>query len=177
MLIGIDPLLSGDALAILRDMGHGDCVAVVDANFPASYLGPPVVRLDVDIVRAGRALLGVLPLDAFVDAPLVRMEVIGRPSEVVEAQAEFIAMAELVAGTGWPVGSLERFAFYEAARDCVAIFATLDRRSYANFILHKGVIGPDDAVVRAGPGTQGASRRAEARRVSAPRPLGTSGRR
>lgn len=177
MLIGIDPLLGGDALAMLRDMGHGDTVAVVDANFPAQFLGPPVVRLDVDIVRAGRALLSLLPLDAFVDAPLVRMEVIGRPREVVEAQAEFIAMAEQVAGAGWPVGSLERFAFYEAARDCVAIFATLDRRGYANFIIHKGVIGADDAVVRTGPGTLGAARRAEGRHAPAARPFGKSGRR
>lgn len=177
MLIGIDPLLGGDALATLRDMGHGDAVAVVDANFPAQFLGPPVIRLDVDIVLAGRAILSVLPLDAFVDAPLVRMEVIGRPREIAEPQAEFIAMAEAVAGPGWPVGSLERFAFYEAARDCVAIFATLDRRGYANFLIHKGVIGADDAVVRTGPGTLAAGRHVDGRRGPAARPLVKSGRR
>ena len=168
MLIGLDPLLSGEALAVLRDMVHGDSLAIVDSNFPATFLGPPSVRMDCDIVQAGRAILSVFPLDAFVDAPLARMEVIGRPSEVTDVQAEFAAMVEDVAGAGWLVGSYERFAFYEAARDCVAVFATLDRRPYANFILTKGVIGPDGAVVRSGVGTRrtpGAGPRAAARPV------------
>src|SRR3954462_8158313 len=122
MLIGLDPLLSGEALAVLRDSGHGDSIAIVDSNFPAHFLGPPAIRVDADIVRAGRAILSVFPLDSFVDWPLRRMEVVGRPREVVEAQAEFAAMVEEVSGDGWPLGSLERFAFYEAARDCVAVF-------------------------------------------------------
>lgn len=177
MLIGLDPLLGGDALAVLRDMGHGDSVAIVDANFPAHFLGPPVIRLECDIVRAGRAILSLMPLDAFVEAPLARTEVIGRPREIVEAQAEFLAMVESVAGPGWPSGSLERFAFYEAARDCATIFATLDRRAYANFILVKGVLGPDDAVVRDGPGTIAESRGAARRGPPVPRPATRLGRR
>lgn len=177
MLIGLDPLLGGDALAVLRDMGHGDSVAIVDANFPAHFLGPPVIRLECDIVRAGRAILSLMPLDAFVEAPLARMEVIGRPREIVEAQAEFLAMVESVAGPGWPAGSLERFAFYEAARDCVTIFATLDRRAYANFILVKGVLGPDDAVVRSGPGTIAEPRGAARRGPPVARPATRLGRR
>ena len=57
MLLGIDPLLSGEALAVLRDMGHGDSIALVDANFPAHFLGPAVIRMDNDLARAGRAIL------------------------------------------------------------------------------------------------------------------------
>jgi L-fucose mutarotase len=151
MLIGLDPLLSGEALAVLRDMGHGDSIAIVDSNFPAHFLGPPAIRMAADIVQTGRAILSVMPLDSFVDWPMQRMEVIGRPNEITEVQAEFAAMAEEVAGADWSMGSLERFAFYEAARDCVAVFATLDRRPYANIILVKGVIGPDGTVVRQAP--------------------------
>ena len=36
MLKGLDPLLSADLLHALRAMGHGDEIAVVDANFPAA---------------------------------------------------------------------------------------------------------------------------------------------
>ncbi|HET6467932.1 MAG TPA: RbsD/FucU domain-containing protein [Geminicoccaceae bacterium] len=177
MLIGLDPLLNGELLAVLREMGHGDTIAIVDANFPAHFLGPPVLRIDSDIVAAGRAVLSLFPLDAFVDWPLQRMEVIGRPQEIVEAQAAFSAMVEEVAGEGWPVGSLERFAFYEAARDCVAVIATLDRRPYANFILAKGVIAPDGAVVRSGQGTRPQGRRALVEKGSRPRLVTRTGRR
>jgi L-fucose mutarotase len=148
MLLGIDPLLSGDALATLRDMGHGDAVALVDANFPAHYLGPPVVRLDTDLPRAGRAVLSVLPLDGYAEAPVLRMEIDGRPKELGEAHRDFASVVEEVAGPSWPMGSIERFRFYEEARGCVAVFATLERRPYANVILLKGVLGPDNAVVR-----------------------------
>lgn len=147
MLIGLDPLLNGDVLAVLRDMGHGDSVVLADANFPAHYLGPPAIRIDSDVVRAGRAVLSVMPLDGFVDAPVQRMEVDGKPREPNEAQAEFAAMVAEVAGP-WPMGSIERFRFYEVARACVAVLATLEVRPYANFILTKGVIAPDGTVVR-----------------------------
>ena len=148
MLIGIDPLLSGDALAVLRDMGHGDSIALVDANFPAHYLGPPSIRIDTDLVRAGRAVLSVMPLDGYVDAAVQRMEIDGRPKELGEAHQEFADMVKEVAGP-WPMGSIERFRFYEEARACVAIFATQDRRPYANMILVKGVLALDGTVIRA----------------------------
>jgi L-fucose mutarotase len=146
MLIGIDPLLSGELLHVLREMGHGDRIVVTDCNFPSFKLGPPAIRMDTDIVQAGRAILSVFPLDSFVEQPLLRMEVIGRPDELVDAHVEFQAMVREVAGPRWAMGSLERFAFYEAARSCCAIVATLDRRGYANIILTKGVIAPDGTV-------------------------------
>lgn len=147
MLLGVDPLLNGEVLAILREMGHGDSIGLVDANFPAHYLGPPAIRIDTDLVRAGRAVLSVMPLDGFVDAPLQRMEIDGQPRELNEAHRTFAAMVEEVAGN-WSMGSLERFRFYEEARGCVAIFATLERRPYANMILTKGVLTPEGTVLR-----------------------------
>lgn len=147
MLLGIDPLLSGEALAVLREMGHGDSIALVDANFPAHFLGPACIRMDTDMVRAGRAILSVMPLDSWVDAPIMRMEIDGRPKELNEGHQDFAAMVKEVAGD-WRMGSLERFRFYEEARGCVAVFATLERRPYVNMILIKGVVGPDGGVVR-----------------------------
>lgn len=147
MLIGVDPLLPGELLGVLREMGHGDNIALVDANFPAFHLGPPTVRIDQDVVRAGRAVLSVLPLDGFVEAPVRFMEADGAAGRLQEAHAEFKAMQEEVAGS-WPMAGLERFRFYETARACVAIVATLERRPWANFILTKGVIDPAGKVWR-----------------------------
>ena len=75
--------------------------------------------MDTDLVRAGRAVLSVMPLDGYVDAPVQRMEVDGRPKEQNEAHQAFAAMVEEVAGA-WPMGSIDRFRFYEEARGCVA---------------------------------------------------------
>ena len=54
MLKGIDPLLNADLLHALRAMGHGDEIAVVDANFPAATMAKRLIRLDgVDAVACG----------------------------------------------------------------------------------------------------------------------------
>lgn len=148
MLKGIDPLLSSDLLGILRDMGHGDRIALADANFPAHFLGPPCIRLDVDVVTAGRAILSLLPLDGFIDDPVARMEIDNFRSSLNEAHEAFAAMIEESAGPDWPMGSFERLRFYEEASSCVATIHTLERRPYANFILTKGVLDEQGEVVR-----------------------------
>jgi L-fucose mutarotase len=147
VLIGIDPLLPGELLAVLREMGHGDTIALVDANFPAFHLGPPTIRIDQDLVRTGRAVLSVLPLDGFVEAPVRFMEADGEPGRLQPAHTDFVAAMQEVAGS-WPVAGIERFRFYETARDCVAIVATLERRPWGNVILTKGVLDPEGRVWR-----------------------------
>lgn len=155
MLIGIDPHLSGDLLAILRDMGHGDRICLADRNFPgpavAMDAGIPLLRTDLDTVGIGRAMLSVLPLDGFVRDPVIRMEISGAPDEMNEAHAGFLAMMHEVAGPQWTMGSCERFGFYAEAGKCRAIIWTLDDRPYANFILTKGVIGAGGTVGLPGP--------------------------
>ena len=67
MLKGIDPLLTPELLMHLSAMGHGEWVAVVDANFTADYLsqGKPVVRLPGhSLERVSKAVLTVFPLAA-----------------------------------------------------------------------------------------------------------------
>ena len=141
MLKGIDPLLNAELLHILRAMGHGDELALVDRNFPAASVARRLVRLDgVDIPRAARAILSVLPLDTFVDRPVRRMEVVGRPDEVPEVQREMQRIVNEAEGRDWPMGSLERFAFYDQARTAFAVVATGESRPYGCFLLKKGVL-------------------------------------
>ncbi len=141
MLKGIDPLLSGDLLAILDNMGHGDQLLLVDRNYPAHASGRPVVRLgEASIMRAAQAILSVLPLDSFIEHPLERMEVEDDPARTTPVQDELLAYASGVEGRSLTYGVIPRLDFYERARNVYAVVHTLDSLPYGCFILHKGVI-------------------------------------
>ena len=60
-------------------MGHGDELAIVDANFPAVSMGKRVVQISASAVATLDSVLTLLPLDDFVDAPATVMEVVGDP--------------------------------------------------------------------------------------------------
>ena len=142
MLKGLDPLLTPELIYALRAMGHGDEIAIVDANFPAESAGPDVVRLDADAVRALDAVLSVMPLDTFVPEACWRMQVVGDPNS---EQPIFAAFRDVIAkreGAQFRLADLERFAFYERASECFAIISTGERRLYGNIILKKGIIPP-----------------------------------
>jgi len=141
MLKGIDPILTGDLLKILDDMGHGDTVLLVDRNYPAAAAGRPVVRLgEVGVVRAARALLSVLPLDQFVGFPLERMEVDEIASKTTAVQDEVLEVARAVDGREVDYGVVPRLEFYQRAREAFAVVHTLESSPYACFILRKGVV-------------------------------------
>jgi len=144
MLIGIDPLLPPELLCILRAMGHGDDIAIVDANYPAANDARRLVRLDgCTATRALSAVVSVLPLDGYVDYPVHTMEVVGDPRAVPEIVAGFKTIVAATHGDGVGFGTPERFAFYEAVRSAFAVVVTGERRLYGNILLKKGVIDPD----------------------------------
>ena len=149
MLKGIDPLLNADVLQCLRAMGHGDDVVLCDTNFPADSVARSTVlgrllRLDnVTAARAARAVLSVMPLDSFVEAPAERMQIVGKPDEIPPVQQEVQAEVDAAEGRSWPMGSVERFAFYERAKQAYAVIVTGERRFYGCFIFKKGVIPPE----------------------------------
>lgn len=142
MLKNIDPLLGPELLGILRAMGHGDEIAIVDANFPAESSGPELIRADGHAAtRMLEAVLSVMPLDEFVEEPAIRMEVVGQPTRMEPIMEEFksiIARHEPKAR----MGSLERFAFYDRVRGAFAVISTGEARLYGNIILKKGIIRP-----------------------------------
>jgi L-fucose mutarotase len=149
MLKSIDPLLNADVLHALRAMGHGDDLVLCDTNFPADSVARQTVlgrllRIDnVSANRAARAILSVLPLDSFVDKPASRMEVVGQPNEIPLVQREVQAEIDAAEGRSSPMGSVERFAFYELAKKSYCVIQTGERRFYGCFIFKKGVIPPD----------------------------------
>ncbi len=143
MLKGIHPLLNGELLAVLAEMGHGDELALVDANFPATSLARRLVRLDaVDLPGAAQAILTLLPLDSFVDCPVLRMEVVGDPEQLPAVQQEVLSLASAAEQRPIAARGLERFAFYERCRRAFAVVATGERRLYGDILLVKGIIAP-----------------------------------
>ena len=143
MLKNIPPLLTPDALHALASMGHGDELAIVDANFPAARVaaahGARLVRLPgADAPAALRAVLALLPLDDFGAEAAWTMQVVGDAAAVPAAVAELCAVLG-DAGESAPL-ALERFAFYERAAAAFLILQTGERRRYGNLLLRKGVI-------------------------------------
>ena len=141
MLIGIDPVLTPDLLHHLRAMGHGDELAIVDANFPAQSCTNRIERLaGVSATAALKAILSIMPLDSYLDAPARTMQVVGDPESVPEIVAEFQRIINRTADNPAPVKSVERHAFYREARKTYCIIQTTECRLYGNIILSKGIV-------------------------------------
>ena len=139
MLKNISPILSPELLKILMEMGHGDEIVIGDGNFPAASVAQRLVRLDGHgVPEILDAILKLMPLDTYVDAPVALMdnndadnrpEIWAKYEDVVRAN-EGDKSFELV----------ERFAFYDRAKKAYAVIATGETAIYANIILKKGVV-------------------------------------
>jgi L-fucose mutarotase len=145
MLKMIDPILTPDLLWVLSAMGHGDDLALVDANHPAeriaraSISGKLIQLPGLTMARVAQAILTVLPIDDFEPDPIRRMQVVGAPDAIPAIQREVQAV---LTGAGLPatMAGVDRFAFYEAAKASFAVVQVGDVRPYGCFLLRKGVI-------------------------------------
>ena len=149
MLKNLDPLLNADVLHALRAMGHGDYLVLSDTNFPSESVARKTVlgkllRIDATCPRAARAILSVMPLDSFVEHATYRMEVVGNPKDIQPVQKEVQAEIDKAEGKPWPMGSIERMAFYEVAKKAYCVITTAETRFYGCFIFTKGVIPPKE---------------------------------
>ncbi|UOQ83313.1 RbsD/FucU family protein [Gracilibacillus salinarum] len=142
MLKQIPSIISPDLLKILHEMGHGDEIVLGDGNFPAASHANRLIRCDGhDIPRLLEAILQLLPVDTYVEQPVHLMQVVEGDS--VHAPAIWKEYQEILGNyqvTKQQIGFLERFAFYERAKEAHAIIATSEQALYANIILKKGVI-------------------------------------
>jgi L-fucose mutarotase len=149
MLKNISPLLNADVLYALKSMGHGDYLILSDTNFPAdsiarqTVLGKLLRMENTTSAQAAEAILSLMPLDTFIDNAAERMEVVGSPDELPDVQKEMQAVIDAAEGKHWPLKSIERFAFYEKAKNAYCVIQTGERRFYGCFVLTKGVIPPD----------------------------------
>jgi L-fucose mutarotase len=146
MLKTIPPIIDAELLWVLRSMGHGDDLVICDTNFPAtsvalSTASKRLVRVaGVDTKALARALFQLFPLDSFVERPIHHMQVVGEPEERLAVHSEVKAEADAAEGRDVGMGSIERHAFYAAARQSYAVVQTGEARPYGCFIVKKGVI-------------------------------------
>ena len=146
MLKGIDHRLNADVLYVLRSMGHGDTLIISDVNFPSKSIAKETVHGDllrmenITSPDAIKAILTVLPLDTFVEDFAGRMQVVGSPNIIPPVQEEVMAAIAVEEGPSRQMVSIERFAFYELARQAYAVIQTGEQRLFGCFMLRKGIV-------------------------------------
>jgi len=141
MLRNISPVISPKLLATLFRMGHGDEIVLADAFFPGDSCGKRVIRADgIGIPSLLEGILPLITLDSYVKSPLFMMS----PAEKDELDMGIEAAYRSVVDAFWPetppIQRVERFKFYDQAKNAYAIVMTGEIRKYANIILKKGVI-------------------------------------
>lgn len=149
MLKNINPLLNADVLHALAAMGHGDSIVLCDNNFPAhsvareTALGSLLQVSGANIPQLAEAVLSIMPLDTFIDDAAQCMEVVGAPDERPDVQNEVQGIIDSAESAPFKLVPVERFAFYEKAKQSFAVIGCGERRFYGCFRFTKGVIAPD----------------------------------
>ena len=140
MLKGISPLISPELLAVLCEMGHGDEIVLADAHFPGNTMNDLVLRADgLHIAPLLDAILPLFVLDEYVESPVSMMAPV--PGDALDPAVEEGYRQAI--DKHWPktppVQRVERFAFYEEAKQAYAVVMTGETAKYGNIILRKGV--------------------------------------
>ncbi|MGN0528488.1 MAG: RbsD/FucU family protein [Eubacterium sp.] len=144
MLKGIPQVLSPELLCALSQMGHGDELVIADGNFPCHTVGKNSIVIRADghgVPEILDAVLQLLPLDTYTEKPVGLMEVVegdtcGEPV-IWKKYNELLSKYE---PDHHDIEYIERFAFYERAKNAYLIIATGEQALYANILLKKGVV-------------------------------------
>lgn len=140
MLKGISPVVSPDLLYTLHVMGHGDEIVLADAHFPTESLNDNIIRADG--VKIKDILSGILPLfeiDSYVDDALVMMDAVPGDTLDPEVEASYMVPIKAYVPDAPPITRIDRFSFYERAKNAYAVLLTGELAKYGNIILKKGV--------------------------------------
>lgn len=146
MLKKIPRILSAEILNVLMLMGHGDDLLICDVNHPAATIASETVWgkiIDLsgaDIPTGLAAILELMPVDTFVEAPVKRMQVVGDAARILPIFERVQSVVNAAEDRDVTIEALERFAFYEAAKKAFAVIRTSDPGPYGCFIVRKGVI-------------------------------------
>lgn len=141
MLKHVSPVISPDLIKVLMEMGHGDELVIADGNFPSASIARRLVRADgLGCLVLLDAILSLFPLDHYVEKPVALMAVVpGDPYKPV-IWDDYRTTIQKHEADFSDFDYVERFAFYERARNAYAVLATSEMALYANIILKKGVI-------------------------------------
>ena len=139
MLKGISKVISPDLLAVLARMGHGDEIILADAHFPGHSIGPQVLRADgLTVAQLIDGILPLFELDSYA-TPLTMMAVVEGDTLDPELEADYRAVIRKHVAGEPKLERIDRFAFYDRAKNAFVIVITGELRKYGNLILKKGV--------------------------------------
>lgn len=140
MLIGISPLISPELLSTLYRMGHGDEIVFADAHFPGETYAKRILRADgLGIHDLLDAVLPLFVLDSYVESPLIMMAAVSGDQLDPVVETSYRKAIDKHWPNTPPIQQIERFAFYERAKQAFAILTTGETAQYGNIILKKGV--------------------------------------
>jgi L-fucose mutarotase len=140
MLKGISPLLSPELLATLARMGHGDEIILADAHFPAESFNENVLRADgLRIPDLLNAILPLFELDSYVASPLSMMSAVEDDTLDPAVETAYRTAIEKHVPGAPATERIDRFAFYDRAREAFAVVMTGETAKYGNILLKKGV--------------------------------------
>ena len=126
-------------------MGHGDRVCIADGNFPSDSVAMNCAKKEpirVSGCTTSELLLDILKLMPLDSLPS-KVQVMDRMPQdkdrnlAVPAYDLLSAAADITASE---LEYVERFEFYQRAKDCFVVVQTDDSAIYANVIITKGVI-------------------------------------
>ena len=141
MLKGIPSVLSPELLKILMEMGHGDEIVIADGNFPSANIAKRLVRLDGHgVPEILDAVMKFFPLDTYTDNPIALMEVVPGDDIKPVIWDDYRNIIRKHEPDRCNIEFVDRFAFYERAKDAYAVIATGESAVYANILLKKGVV-------------------------------------
>ena len=141
MLKNIPKNISPELLKVLDEMGHGDEIVLSDGNFPSERINDKVVRCDsTGVTELLKSILVLFPLDTdYSDEQVFLMEVTPGDTYKPEIWEDYKKVLD-ESKENYTIGNIERFKFYERAKEAFAVVHTGETALYANIILKKGVV-------------------------------------
>lgn len=141
MLKNIPKNISPELLKVLNEMGHGDEIVLSDGNFPSERINDKVVRCDsTGVTDLLKSILVLFPLDTeYSDEQVFLMEVTPGDTYKPEIWEDYKKVLD-ESKENYTIGNIERFKFYERAKEAFAVVHTGETALYANIILKKGVV-------------------------------------
>ena len=135
------PLLHPEILQALGSAGHGSGILIADGNYPFATRANATARrvylnLAPGLINATDVLKAI--------APAIPIELATVMLTNENKEAPIAKEFHKILPKDTPFRGLERFAFYDAARDpdVALVIATGERRIYANILLTIGVVPP-----------------------------------
>ncbi len=139
MLKKIPKILSPELVKTLMEMGHSDEIVIADGNFPAATCAKRLIRADGhNVLELLTSILELFPLDTYA-TPVFLMEKVKGDKVETPIWDEYRNIINNFDNNA-KIENIERFEFYERAKNAFAVIAIGEKALYANIILKKGVV-------------------------------------